>query len=426
MTVTASPASGPATSCCEEYAGVSRRGLFRGAALLGATATFGSAVVTTSASPASAAGRTARGTLVLLSLRGAADGLNIVVPHGDPNYYRARPRIAVPRETLLERDDSFGLHPALQALVPLWRAGKVAAIHATGMPAPNRSHFFAMEEIEDADPGSSARTGWLNRFLGVDANPSPLQGMHVGGGVPPTSMYGPHQVMSTRGAGAVRLAGDDEWVVEDGRRRSLQKLWGRDPSLLGRNVRSSFGAIEAFSPVLEVPDGPRNGASYPRGDLGEALGEVARILRGNVGVEAVTVDQGDWDMHTDMGTLSWGRMKANVAELGDAIAAFFTDLGGLGDSVTLVTLSEFGRRVKENDSWGTDHGYGNVMFVAGAGVKGGRYYGRWPGLQNADDADLVVTTDYRSVLSEVLLRRFDTTSSAVFPGFQPETVGFMR
>ncbi|WP_299054680.1 DUF1501 domain-containing protein [uncultured Nocardioides sp.] len=423
MTVTASPTT---SSCCEEYAGLSRRGLFRGAALLGATATFGSAVVTTSASPASAYGAPARGTLVLLSLRGAADGLNIVVPHGDENYYKARPRIAVPKDTLLERDDTFGLHPGLKALQPLWRAGKLAAIHATGMPAPNRSHFFAMEEIEDADPGSSARTGWLNRFLGLDSNTSSLQGMHVGGGVPPTSLYGPHQVMSTRGASAVKLAGDDEYAVNDGRRRSLQKLWGRDMSLLGRNVRSSFAAIDAFSPVLEVAEGPRNGAAYPRSDLGTALGEVARILRGNVGVEAVTVDQGDWDMHTDMGNMQWGRMKANVTELGDAIAAFFTDLGPLAEDVTLVTLSEFGRRVKENSSWGTDHGYGNVMFVAGAGVKGGQYYGRWPGLQNADDADLVVTTDYRSVLSEVLRRRFDTTSSAVFPGFQPETVGFMR
>ncbi|MCH1866985.1 DUF1501 domain-containing protein [Nocardioides sp. CFH 31398] len=422
MTVTASPA----TSCCDEYAGMSRRGLIRGAALLGATATFGSAVVTTSARPAAASwGAPARGTLVLLSLRGAADGLNIVVPHGDPAYYAARPRINVPKDTLLERDDFFGLHPGLKALQPMWRSGKLAAIHATGMPAPNRSHFFAMEEIEDADPGSSARTGWLNRFLGLDSNTSPLQGMHVGGGVPPTSMYGPHQVMSARAASAVKLAGDDQYAVNDGRRRSLQKLWNRDMSLLGRNVRSSFAAIDAFEPVLGVAEGPRNGATYPRSDLGTALGEVARILRGNVGVEAVTVDQGDWDMHTDMGNMSWGRMKANVTELGDAIAAFFTDLGPLADNVTLVTLSEFGRRVKENSSWGTDHGYGNVMFVAGAGVKGGKYYGRWPGLQNSLDADLTVTTDYRSVLSEVLRRRFDTSTSAVFPGFQPEDVGFM-
>ncbi|GAA1913042.1 DUF1501 domain-containing protein [Nocardioides lentus] len=423
--MTADPVGG-AAPCCDEYARLSRRGLFRSAALLGATATFGSAVVTTSGSaPAAAATRSARNVLVVLSLRGACDGLNLVVPHADPAYYTARKRIGVPKERLLAVDDMFGLHPALAPLLPLWDSGRLAAVHATGLPAPNRSHFSAMEEIEDADPGSAVRSGWLNRFLGADSYTSPLQGVHVGGGVPPASMYGAHDVMSARNVDSVGIAGDDQWVVDDGRKRSLDLLWRGNAGPLGRTVRSSFAAVADFAPVHAVPSGPRNGARYPQGDLGSAMKEVARVLRGDVGVEVVTVDHGDWDMHSDMGNLEWGRMRSNTTELAEAVAAFFTDLGPAAANVTLVTLSEFGRRVRENDNWGTDHGFGNVMFLAGAGVRGGRYHGRWPGLTDAPDADLLVTTDYRSVLSEVVSRRFGTSSAQVFPGFSPETVGVM-
>ncbi len=144
-----------------------------------------------------------------------------------------------------------------------------------------------------------------------------------------------------------------------------------------------------------------------------------------MGAEVITVDQGDWDMHTDLGTLEWGEMKRNAGDLASSIAAFFTDLGPAADRVTLVTLSEFGRRVKENDDYGTDHGFGNVMFVAGAGVRGGRYLGSWPGLTDSLDADLLVTTDYRSVLTEVVTRRFGVSVGQVFPGFAPQAVGVM-
>ena len=149
------------------------------------------------------------------------------------------------------------------------------------------------------------------------------------------------------------------------------------------------------------------------------------LFRSHLGAEVVTVDQGDWDMHTDLGTLEWGEMKRNAGDLAGSIAAFFADLGPAADRVTLVTLSEFGRRVKENDDYGTDHGFGNVMFVAGAGVRGGRYYGSWPGLANSLDADLLVTTDYRSVLTEVVTRRFGVSVAQVFPGFAPQAVGVM-
>src|SRR3954465_13230038 len=200
MTSTATSTSPTDGDCCLEFAAMSRRSLLRGAlALGGASTVVGSAVVSASASsivPAS-------GALVVVSLRGAADGLSLVVPHGDPKYYDARPRIAIPQDKLLVADSFFGPHPNLAPLLPLWNAGKVAAVHATGLPAPNRSHFSAMEELEDADPGSSVRSGWLNRLVGTDADPNPLQGLALGSGVAPASLYGPQPVMSAESVDAL-------------------------------------------------------------------------------------------------------------------------------------------------------------------------------------------------------------------------------
>src|SRR5689334_6059526 len=235
--------------CCEEYAALSRRGLFRGALLAGAATTmFGSAVVTSS--PASAA--PAPAVLVVLSMRGACDGLNLVVPHADPAYYAARPNIGVPSETLLAKDGFFGLHPALEPLLPFWTAGKVAAVHATGLPVPNRSHFAAMEEVEDADPGSSARSGWLNRLIGTDADRNPLQALNLAGGVAPTSLYGPEPVMSAGGIDRMRIAGDDEWDKTHNRLRSLHTLWDGNTSGLGRAMASTFGAVASFDAVHDT------------------------------------------------------------------------------------------------------------------------------------------------------------------------------
>jgi uncharacterized protein (DUF1501 family) len=407
------------TSCCAEFARLSRRSLLGGAvALAGATTVVGSAAITTSA----AALAPAPAVLVVLSLRGAADGLSLVVPHADPVYYAARPGIAVPADRLLARDAMFGLHPQLAPLLPLWNAGNLAAVHATGLPAPNRSHFAAMEEVEDADPGSSVRSGWLNRLIGTDSTASPLQGFNVGGGVVPTSLYGAQPIMSADDVDSVQIPGDDKWDTRKGRRASLHTLWDADRSALGTAMRSTFGARDDFAPVRATAD---NRASYPDTDLGRALAEVARVVRGDVGVEVITVDQGDWDMHSDMGTVERGWLNDNVHDLATSVAAFFDDLGDRAPKVTLVTISEFGRRVVENASQGLDHGYGNLILVAGAGVNGGRYHGRWPGLAQDDDADLLVTTDYRSVLSEIVRSRFGASTAQVFPGFSPESVGVM-
>ncbi len=410
-------------ACCPEYAAVSRRGLFSGAAaLLGTTTVFGSAVLTTSAARAAAP---APSVLVVVSLRGAADGMSLVVPHGDPVYYAARPRIAVPAERLLARDGFFGLHPQLAPLLPWWEGQKMAAIHATGLPAPNRSHFSAMEEVEDADPGSDARVGWLNRLVGADLIDSPLQAFGVGAGAPPGSLVGPAPFLTGGSVDDVRVAGAEGDNVAP-RMSSLHTLWDSSASPMAGAMRSVFAADEDFEPVRRTSPQPANGATYADNDLGRALRAAARVIRGDVGTHVLTVDHGDWDHHTDLGTLEWGRMVRQTGALATNLAAFMTDLGPLTDKVTVVVLSEFGRRVKENANYGLDHGYGNVMFVLGAGVAGGRYYGTWPDLTNQVDSDLTVTTDYRSVLWDVVSSRFEVSPATVFPRFSPaESLGFM-
>jgi uncharacterized protein (DUF1501 family) len=405
---------------------LSRRAFLGGTALAGGALALGPGLSGTGPRAYAVTGRPASrlssplgSVLVLLSLRGAADGLSLVVPHGDPAYYAARPRIGVPATALLAPDAMFGLHPALAPLVPMWNAGQLAAVHATGMATPNRSHFAAMEAIEDAAPGSAERNGWLNRLLGELPGASPLQGTALGNQVP-TSLFGAQPAFVVDRVDDAKVAGTEE----DGRRlASLQHAW-KGNGRMGQAVRDAISGAATFGAARDLPAGTP-ATAYPGTDLGKALSDVSRIVRSGVGAEVITVDQGDWDMHTDLGTLEWGDMRRNAADLAGSIAAFFADLGPVADRVTLVTLSEFGRRVKENDGYGTDHGFGNVMFVAGAGVRGGRYYGSWPGLTDSLDADLLVTTDYRSVLTEVVTRRFGVSVGQVFPGFAPQAVGVM-
>ena len=197
----------------------------------------------------------------------------------------------------------FGLHPAFEPLLPLWTAGKVAAVHATGLPAPNRSHFAAMEEVEDADPGSSVRSGWLNRLVGTDTDATPLQGFAMGSGVAPASLYGPQPVMSADSVDGLGVAGDDQGESGFRRMSSLHTLWDGNASRSAARCSRRSAHSASFQTVKDSPDEPANGAEYPGTDLGQALAQVARVIRGDVGVEVITVDQGDWDMHTDMGTV---------------------------------------------------------------------------------------------------------------------------
>ena len=420
MTVKTMPAPAP---CCDggESRGTSRRGFLRGSLAVGGatavTVAHGSVLTETAY-----AAEPAQQVLVVLSMRGAADGLSLVVPHADPVYYAARPSIAVPSDRLLAKNAMFGLHPALAPLLPLWQAGKVAAVHATGLPVANRSHFSAMEEVEDADPGSSARVGWLNRLVGRDGTGSPIEAVQMGGGVPNAAVCGPQPVLVTGGVDEVKLGGDA--ANEAVRRSALNAAWSGAGGDLGTGFRSALQVVNDFAPVRASSNVPQNGAVYPGGDLGKALHSSARTIRADVGAEIITVDHGSWDHHTWIGQPDNGNLRNMATEFAGAVAAFFADLGPLASKVTLVTISEFGRRVVENANQGLDHGYGNVMFAMGAGVKGG-YFGTWPGLTKTSDADLLVTTDYRSVLSEVITTRMDASAAEVFPGFSPKNVGFM-
>ncbi|GAA0986118.1 hypothetical protein ENKNEFLB_00771 [Nocardioides aquaticus] len=422
----ATPGVTPDVTCADAgCAGftASRRRVLGGLALGGLTTITGSTVVTMSGAPALAAEADDDSVLVVLSLRGASDGLSLVVPHGDPAYYAARPRIAVPSDRLVAKDGFFGLHPSFTPLLPMWEARELAAVHATGLPVANRSHFAAMEELEDAAPGSPERSGWLNRLLGESGESRAVEGVAVGGGAAPTSLFGEEPILSYPTLAGATLAGDKPSDSRRTRRTALERMWASDGSRMGRAVQGAMSAIEDLRVGAAQAN---NAASYPRSDLGSALATVAQTLRGDLGTRLVTVDHGSWDMHSNLGTLAGGRLVGMADTLAASLAAFFDDLGSVRDRVTVVTISEFGRRVAENANLGLDHGWGNAMLVAGAGVSGGRYHGRWPGLQNTTDADLTVTTDYRSVLAEIVAARFPGASlPQVFPGFTRERVGVM-
>ena len=308
-------------------------------------------------------------------------------------------------------------------------AGRLAAVHATGLTTANRSHFSAMEEVEEAAPGSNARVGWLNRLVGTHSTGSPLQGVGLVDGVPPTELSGPVPLMTIGSLDDASIAADDP--------------------------NDAAHAAPSFAPHAVGPRPQRDGHGRPGdapGDPGHRPGgpgdrqqrrlrrarasarrcaAAARIIRGNVGTEVITVDQGDWDMHVNLGNLASGDMIGNAQALGTAIAAFFGDLGTQADKVTLVTISEFGRRVLENGNRGLDHGWGNVMFVAGAGVVGNKVYVNkqqgWKPLADDLESDLHVTTDYRHVLSEIVAARFPgAPKTKVFPGLGSYApLGFM-
>ncbi len=406
-----------------------RRSLLRTAALAGAgavtTTLFGDTFRQT------AYGATDGNVMVVLSLRGGCDTLSLVVPHSEAMYGQLRPATAIPTGALICRDASFGLHPGFQALKPMWDNGTFGAVLATGLPVPNRSHFDAIEEIEDADLASDQRTGWINRLIGLDTLRTPLEAVSVGSGILPTSLYGPQPTLAADSTGSIELSGGRDAASQLNRRRALTQTWGKEPGTLGVGARSALTTTATLAPALSSEYQPANGVEYPASTLGDALKDTARLIKAQVGVEVVTLDYGSWDMHSAVGTLqSTGPASMNgmVINLADSLSAFYADLGATGSRVTLVTLTEFGRRVEENGPRGFDHGWANSTLVMGGGVRGGQYHGRWPGLDAAqlDDGDLKVTTDYRSVLTEIVKNRFgDVATSQVFPGFLPELVGVM-
>jgi uncharacterized protein (DUF1501 family) len=364
-------------------------------------------------------------TLIVLSLRGGFDGLSAIAPIGDPDYYKARPTIAVPRSQVIAGDGTFGLHPALAPLLPMWQGGSLAAVHAVGQPNPTRSHFAAMEAMENAAPGTSVRSGWLDRMLGGTGGTGPLAGVSLGNAMPARLFAGAAPAVSMDGIDGFVLAGESATRPMVA---ALRSMYAGAPDLLAAPAGAADAALTATTSLRAAPYFPANGAVYPKTPLGTALRDVARLVKANVGLAAAAVDSGDWDMHEGLGTAVAGqRMYDNLNEVAVALAAFAGDLGPAGmANVTLVTVSEFGRRVQENASRGVDHGHGNAMLLMGGGIRGGRIYGRWPGLSAAAlvDGDLAATTDYRAVIGELLQKRCGVGSlSDVFPGVAPGSFG---
>ena len=422
------------TECdCPQPTGLTRRALLRTAAAAGAlgvvTTAFGETVTARYAFAADRAAY-AGDTVVVLSLRGGFDGLGAVVPAGDPDYLRLRPTIGVPAAALLPLTGIYGLHPALAPLLPLWQAGSLAAVHAVGQAEPSRSHFTAMAELERAAPGTTTRTGWLDRTVGLRAPGTAFQAAQVGSTTPTGALAGPAPEL-VLGA----IDDFDLWGAWDDHQR---QLWTTALTRLHASARASvrgaaanaLGAVATTTRLAAQAKTHPAPAGYPKGSgLAAALRDVVRLVKARVGLQLACVDFGDWDMHSGMGGPDSGRMHDHLDELARSLAAFAADLGPLLDGVTLVTLSEFGRRAGENGSGGADHGHGNAVLLLGGGVAGGRVYGRWPGLADDDlvDGDLAGTTDYRQILAEILVRRCALASPAeVFPGLAPEPLGVVR
>lgn len=369
---------------------------------------------------AAAVGR--RKLLIAIFQRGAVDGLNMVVPYGEAAYYALRPSIAIPRagqtNGVLDLDGFFGLHPAMSPLEPLWDNRSLAIVHACGSPDATRSHFEAQDYMETATPGvKSTRDGWLNRCLqtaGSERNP--LRGVAVTRQMP-RSLQGRAPSLAVGSVDEFRVRGDMQ------RSRSLETLYAKD-NVLGTAAADAFEAMRTLRAATGGTYMPAAGASYPRSPFGQALQEIARLAKADVGLEIAFAESGNWDHHVNEGGVS-GQMAARLADLAQGVAALATDLGDRMADTVIMTMSEFGRAVAENGNGGTDHGHGNALLIAGGPVKGGRVYGRWPGLNEAqrfEGRDLAVTTDFREVFSGVVAGHLGASPDGlarVFPRFTP-------
>jgi uncharacterized protein (DUF1501 family) len=367
--------------------------------------------------------------LVILSLRGGFDGINAIVPYAEPRYLALRPTTGIPTGALKKLDVTFGLHPALLPLKPFWDAGTFGVVHAVGMSNPTRSHFQAMAEMERAAPGTSLRSGWLDRTLGLRNPGTSYRGMQVGANIPAASFMGETPELSMLSVDSFTLAGVNKAADRARWRKALAGMNGDAPKLMATPAHTALSALGTAAQLQRDGYTPRPAANYPNTELGKALRDVARLVKSKTGLQVACVDYGDWDMHAGMGNVDQGWLHDHLTELGRAMAAFAIDLGTRMDNVTLLTLSEFGRRVKENGSGGTDHGHGQAVLLLGGGVRGGKVHGQWPGLADAEliDGDLAGTTDYRSVLAEALEKRCGAGGlSQVFPSLPSKRVGAFK
>jgi uncharacterized protein (DUF1501 family) len=372
----------------------------------------------------------------VIFLRGAADTLNMVVPHAEDAYYALRPTLGIPRpddskanadSRVLDLDGFFGFHPSMRGLLDAWDEKQLAIIHACGAPDESRSHFKAQELMErGVEDERGPASGWIGRHLTTldTGNRSPLRAVGLGE-MPQRSLSGSVPVSALRSIADFHFKGDERSVYQ--MRAALNALYsGPDLfSTLGQETLSILDILQKLDPAQL----PREATSYPITDFSFALQQVSMLIKADVGLEVAAIDLGGWDTHFAQGGAE-GQMARLMAELADGLAAFHKDLRDRMNSVTIVAMSEFGRRAKENGSFGTDHGHGSMMMVMGGNVDGGKVHSRWPGLgegQLVGPGDLAVTTDYRDVLSEILVKRLNNPAlEEIFPGYLATPRGIVR
>ena len=373
---------------------------------------------------AAAAAQGKRKTLVAIFQRGAADGLNIVAPFGDKRYTELRPTIGIAApgkpNGAIDLDGTFGLHPQLEALKPLWEKRQLAIVEATGSPDPSRSHFDAQDFMESGTPGVKG-DGWLNRaLLPPTPQSSPLRAISMGAQLPRT----------LRGdRSAIAVADVQQFRMDDYTASIVENMYAssHDKQLEGAG-KDAFAAMKMLQTLTRGPYTPANNAQYAQaGELGRSLQTIARLIKSDSGVEAAFAEVGGWDHHQN----EPNQMANLLRQFGAALAAFSQDMGDRMEDVVLVTMSEFGRTAAENGDSGTDHGHGSLMMVLGGPVQGGKVYGKWPGLEREqlfESRDLAVTTDFRAVLGELVSGHLAQSDLAqVFPGFKPsEPLGLLK
>ena len=368
--------------------------------------------------------------LVVIFQRGAADGLNIVVPHAEPAYYAMRPSINIPRQQVIDLNGFFGLHPAMAPLKPLWDQRHLAVVHAAGSPDTTRSHFDAQDYMESGTPGvKDTSDGWLNRTLQSEpaVADSPFRAIALGTSLP-RILSGKASAVAVSNVNGFGIAGGNPAAVPLGNTFEAMYAQSVDTVLHG-TATETFEAVKMLKSADPQKYTPAPGANYPRGPFGNALRQTAQLIKSNLGVQIAFTDIGGWDSHVNEGAVE-GQLANVLRDFAQSIAAFWVDLGPLAEETLIVTMSEFGRTARENGNRGTDHGHANVMFILGGPVRGGRVYGRWPGLdpsQLNEGRDLVLTTDFRRVLGEAVSRHLGNAHlNSVFPGFDNQPGKFLQ
>ncbi len=361
------------------------------------------------------------GRLVVILLRGAVDGLSAVVPYADGDYYRARSGIALGRPGsdggVLDLDGRFGLHPSLAALLPHWQSGTLAFVHAAGSPDPTRSHFDAQDYMESGTPGRKGTAdGWMNRLVGaLPGGRQPTTAVNLGP-VLPRALAGQHAVATLPlGQAATRRVALDRPQVSS----AFDRLYASDDALSRAYREARTARQEMRANLADEMQAADNGAPLPNGFAQDAR-RLAALMRRDGNVRVAFASLGGWDTHVNQGNAR-GQLANRLQPLGEGLDALVRGLGPEYRRTTIVVLSEFGRTVRQNGGGGTDHGHGNVMWLLGGRVNGGKVHGEWPGLADASlyqGRDLAITTDFRGVLARVLaeqMRLSDASVAAVFP-----------